>query len=206
MSLVKRGILRYSELVKVYFMASPRLVVKQAGIYGRIYEVLAENNKMLGEEVIDWSKKDKVEEVYKEKEKSVGVGYKKAVEKLKKADILVMEVSGHSMSMGFLVAKAMEMGKGVIALHKEANKSFFLRGIKGAKFILVEYNRENLEEKLREALEEAKKNIEVRFNFFVTPKILNYLDWVSLKRRIPKSVFLRNLIEKEIKKDKEFRG
>jgi hypothetical protein len=46
----------------------------------------------------------------------------------------------------------------------------------------------------------------VRFNFFVSPKILTYLDWVGQKRMIPKSVFLRNLIEREMKKDRDFKG
>jgi len=54
-------------------------------------------------------------------------------------------------------------------------------------------------------LEEAKRRMDVRFNFFVSPKILAYLDWVAQKRMVPRSVFLRNLIEKEMKKDKGFR-
>jgi len=55
-------------------------------------------------------------------------------------------------------------------------------------------------------MELANKNIDVRFNFFVSPKIISYLDWVSKNRMVPRSVFLRELIEKEMKKDKDFRG
>jgi hypothetical protein len=63
-----------------------------------------------------------------------------------------------------------------------------------------------MEKILWDSLKEAKCLIDMRFNFFVSPKILNYLDWVGHKRMIPKSVFLRNLIEREMKKDREFKG
>ena len=71
--------------------------------------------------------------------------------------------------------------------------------------MIVEYTEENIEETIREALNKIKDYSDVRFNFFVSPKILNYLDWIAQKRMIPRSVFLRNLIEREIKKDKEFK-
>jgi len=32
------------------------------------------------------------------------------------------------------------------------------------------------------------------------------LDWVAQKRMQPRSVFLRNLIDREMKKDKEFKA
>ena len=64
----------------------------------------------------------------------------------------------------------------------------------------------NVEKNILESMKKAKGLIDMRFNFFVSPKILNYLDWVGQKRMIPKSVFLRNLIEREMKKEKEFKG
>lgn len=62
----------------------------------------------------------------------------------------------------------------------------------------------NLDGILAKAVEDAMKHADVRFNFFVSPKILAYLDWVAQKRMIPRSVYLRNLIEKEMKKNKDF--
>jgi hypothetical protein len=72
--------------------------------------------------------------------------------------------------------------------------------------ILKEYRSDNMEKIIWDSLKEAKGLIDMRFNFFVSPKILNYLDWIGRKRMIPKSVFLRNLIEREMKKEKEFKG
>ena len=79
----------------------------------------------------------------------------------------------------------------------------FLLGLKSEKVIWVEYNDNNLKEVLTEALVKAKDQSDVRFNFFVSPKILNYLDWIAKKRMTPRSVFLRDLIEKEMKKDED---
>ena len=80
-----------------------------------------------------------------------------------------------------------------------------LEGRKDEKLQMVAYTLNNLRGLLDKALDEARKKMDVRFNFFVSPKILVYLDWVAKKRMIHRSVFLRNLIEREMKKDKEFR-
>jgi hypothetical protein len=117
-----------------------------------------------------------------------------------------MEVSGHSMSMGYLISNALEMNKPVIALHNKEHTPVFIKGINDSRLIISEYDKENVEQVIKEALNKANSLIDVRFNFFINPKILNYLDWIAQKRMLPRSVFLRNLIEREMKKDKEFRG
>jgi len=191
--------------MKIFFVASPRLVVKEPDLYRGIHNYLAKDNVMLSSKLLEWTDKKAVEAVYDEKALKSGGGYKKALETLKKADVIMMEVSGHSFSMGFIVSKALDLCKPVVAFYKKGSKSFFLSGINDPKFKLIEYTCQNINEMLDLAVEEVKKGIDVRFNFFVSPKILNYLDWVAQKRMIPRSVFLRNLIEREIKKDKEFK-
>jgi len=131
--------------------------------------------------------------------------YEESMKCINKADLMVMEVSGHSMSMGYLISKALEMNKPVIALYTVDHKPVFIKGIVNPKLILVEYTKDSLEKVMDEAFKKAKGLIDMRFNFFVSPKILTYLDWVAQRRMVPKSVFLRNLIEREMKKEKEFR-
>jgi hypothetical protein len=109
------------------------------------------------------------------------------------------------MSAGYLIAQALEMNKPVIALYKADVKPIFIGGIVDQKLFLVEYNNENVEEVIKTTLKKVAALVDVRFNFFVSPKILTYLDWVTQKRMIPKSVFLRNLIEREMKKEKDFK-
>jgi hypothetical protein len=100
---------------------------------------------------------------------------------------------------------ALEKNKPVIGLHLIGREPILFKGMKNTKIKWIQYTSENLRQLLLDAIEEAKRNIDVRFNFFVSPKILAYLDWVAQKRMIPRSVFLRNLIEREMKKDKEFK-
>jgi hypothetical protein len=191
--------------MKIYFVASPRLVIKEPGLYREIHSYLAKDNVMLSDKLMKWSDKKTIEELYEERKDNLTSGFKKTIETLKKADVVMMEVSGHSLSMGFLVSKSLDLCKPIIAFYKKGTRPFFLSGIDDPRFKLMEYNEKNVCEVLDLAVEEAKKVIDVRFNFFVSPKILTYLDWVAQKRMIPRSVFLRNLIEREMKKDKEFK-
>jgi hypothetical protein len=193
------------DIMKIYFIASSRLVDKEPGLYRQMYETIAQDHKMLSDKVLSWIKagvKDITEASLKVKREN----YEQAVKCVKKSDIVVMEVSGHSMSMGYLIGLALEACKPVVALHKSAHSPVFIKGILDPKLLIREYNAKNLEEVIKESMKKASNLIDVRFNFFVSPKILNYLDWVSQKKMVPRSVFLRNLIEKQIKKDREFKG
>jgi len=174
-------------------MASPRAVEKNPKLYETIYKSLKKSNKVVDTFVLKWISKG-----FSEMSE-----YSEAVEKVKKSDVVVVEVSGHSMSLGYLVGKALEMNKPVVALFEEGNKLLFLKWMKNDKLIFCPYNR-NINTVLNVALKKAEKLVDVRFNFFVSSSILNYLDWVANKKMLPRSVFLRNLIEKEMKKDKEY--
>ena len=104
-----------------------------------------------------------------------------------------------------MVNFALENGKVVILLTQNKSLPTIFRTIQSDKLITVVYDATSVEKSLREALEKAREVSDVRFNFFVSPKILSYLDWVAKHRMIPRSVFLRDLIEREMRKDKGFR-
>lgn len=191
--------------MQVYFVASSRLVAKDIDLYSRIYKTISSEHKMVSDKVLKWIKggiKDLSQESIETKKEN----YLHVIKCIKKADIVVMEISGHSVSMGFILSKAMEENKPVIAMYTSEMDPVFVKGIVHSKLILAEYKKENLEQVIFEAINKAKCLVDMRFNFFVSPQILNYLDWVGQKRMIPKSVFLRHLIEREMKKDREFKG
>lgn len=190
--------------MKIYFIASSRLVAINPKLYTKMYNFLASDSKMISDKVMKWIKMG-VKDISGAPLKVKKENYIQSIDSVKKADVIVMEVTGHSMSMGYLISKALEMNKPVIALHKKEHMPVFIKGISDPKLIICEYNEENVDQVMKEALVKANGLIDVRFNFFVNSKILNYLDWVSQKRMIPRSVFLRNLIEHEMKKDKEFK-
>ena len=79
-----------------------------------------------------------------------------------------------------------------------------LRDEGGDLLLLAPYNDGNLETVLADALDYASSHQDVRFNFFISPAIGNYLDWISKEKKIPRSVYLRNLIEKDMEENEEY--
>jgi hypothetical protein len=131
--------------------------------------------------------------------------YKTMIHNIDKADISIFEATFPStLHIGHEITIALEKGKPVIVLYLEGKEPILFKGLKDSRVIWVEYNSTNLAKKLHEALIEAKRNSDVRFNFFVSPKILSYLDWIAKNRMVPRAVFLRTLIEREMKKDHGF--
>jgi len=190
--------------MQVYFIASSRLVAKDADFYGKMYKFISADYKMVSDKVWRWSKLG-IKDLDKAPLQVKKENYEQTMKCVNKADLIIVEVSGHSMSIGYLLSKALEMNKPIIALYTSEHRPVFIKGISNPKLILAEYEKDNFEKVVAEAIKKAKGLIDMRFNFFVSPKILNYLDWVGQKRMIPKSVFLRNLIEREMKKDKDFK-
>jgi hypothetical protein len=196
--------------MKIYLVASPRIVFEDPEVFRKIHRHLAKDHKMLSEMLLKWTdpnkKEKKADEVLTVSHEEMIKKVKQSVETLKKADVVIMEISGHSMSMGYLTAKALEFGKPVIYIQKETSQPHWMEGLDDPKLSNYKYTDENVTEILDKAIAKAKDLIDVRFNFFVSPKILNYLDWVSQKRMEPRAVFLRSIIEKEMKREKEFKG
>jgi hypothetical protein len=132
--------------------------------------------------------------------------YKDAIKGINSADIVILEITTHSLAMGFVMQQALNSGKPVIALYIDGSKPAFALSVQNEKLLLVEYNDENLEKELKIALENAEEQIDVRFNFFISPAIGSYLDWISKVKKIPRSVYLRALIEHEMRENKEYQN
>jgi len=188
--------------MKVYFGTSPRIKEADPKLVEGIYDVLV---KLGCKHTSTWVKGVTSKGFYELSDVDLDEHHRKTVLAIKSAEICIFEVSNHSLSVGYLINLALENGKTVILLTNNDKLPIIFRTIKSDKLIRVVYDKNNIKEKLADALEKAKNVSDVRFNFFVSPKILNYLDWVAQKRMIPRSVFLRNLIEREMKKEKDFK-
>lgn len=189
--------------MKVYFGTSPKIREINPELVDRVYDLI---QKMGHSHTSKWIKGVSSAEFGKLNANELDEHHKKTVLAIKKADVCIFEVSSHSLSVGYLVNLSLENGKVVVLLTQGAELPTIFRAIKSDKLITASYNDKNIENVLVSVFTKAKSVTDVRFNFFVSPKILNYLDWVAQKRMIPRSVFLRNLIEREMRKDKEFKG
>jgi len=121
--------------------------------------------------------------------------HKLLLERIHMADILIYECSFQSFSIGFLIEKALELDKPVIGLCLENHVPNFLLGLESVKFQLVEYNKETLPSALKAAIKKASFHTDKRFNFYISPDMLAYLNVVTKKQSITKSTFIRNLIQ-----------
>lgn len=188
--------------MKIYFSAS-RFYREQ---YAENYQKIVDALKKGGGEVVDNSKTKTLDGSFQVSDSERTGLYKSMLKSIDKADLCVFEASYPStLHIGHEITLALGKSKPTIVLYTKGHEPILFKGISEQKIYWIEYDSENLAVKLDEAVEQAKKEVDVRFNFFVSPKILAYLDWVAEKRMIPRSVFLRNLIEKEMRKDKGFR-
>lgn len=128
--------------------------------------------------------------------------YNRKMTTLKKADICIFEVSKHSLGIGYMIQRALEEGKPTILLYLKGNEPFFLEGDENERLMSYSYEDNTIEKVVEKALNEADELRDKRFNFFISPKLLRYLDKVGKEQRITKSVFIRNLILEHMRKYK----
>ncbi len=189
--------------MKVYFSASRFYRDK----YREIYLTIADQLREQKYEILDRANIDPAIDPKKVSEKEKVQLHKDFVKALDSCDFSVFEASYPStIHIGHEITLAIQKGKPVIVLYGDTGdkEPLMFKGLGGEKVIWVEYGAFNLKTKLQRAIEKAKKMQDVRFNFFISPRQLEYLDWLSKKKMIPRAVFLRDLIEKEMKRDKDY--
>ena len=188
--------------MRIYFTASITAMDKYRVHYEKIieylrregYDVQADHILKAELEVREHQDDEQKVNYYRNFLKSVGV-----------SDIVVAEASYPStVHIGHEISIALGKGKPVIVLYLKGKEPIFLKGITNDKLLMVEYTLETLESELKYVLEEAKEGMDVRFNFFVSPKIVAFLDWVAKKKKMPRAVYLRRLIEEDMGKNKDF--
>jgi hypothetical protein len=181
--------------MKIFFTASQRGKKQFGQMYKKIQlYIQSQKYKLLDDDIFT----EEPNQLYKASELSnheVQVDfYHKKINTIKDADICIFEVSTHSLSIGFVIQKALEFYKPTIVLYMKGYIPHFLSGVENEKIILKEYGMETLEKQLQEALQEALGLRDKRFNFFITPNLLAYLESTSKSEGITKSTFIRNLI------------
>ncbi len=188
--------------MKVYFTASLRGKKNKNLDYSRVFKIIEDLGHQHVDDLVISGNTSKFYEGTHEDQANL---YKKALDNIKNCDLVVLEVSVPSLSMGFLLLKALEASKPVIALYKSGYSPYFALGIDDERLQVVDYTDGNLEEELKSSIEIAQEKADVRFNFFISPRIGNYLDWISKVKKIPRSVYLRALIDKEIDLNEEYK-
>lgn len=191
--------------MKVFFHAQLRGPENYLTIYRKIYKVIEEQGYQHTSNIINSIDPKKFVNQMDSFEHSKRMNmYATYIRNIKLSDIIVVEVSLASFTAGFLIHEALIDNKPIVALYLEGNDPYHLLNMNTDKLQLVEYNTSNIREKLQKAFDLAKKQIDIRFNFFIPPEIISYLDWISAEMRISKSTYIRDVIVKDMKKNKQY--
>jgi hypothetical protein len=181
--------------MKVIFTASLRGKKYFEDQYKQLFQAI---NELGYENIADDLMKPSTNKVYMDlleggREANIAL-YKKKIEDIQKADICVFECSAHSLSVGFVVQKSLELSKPTVVLYYKNNDPEFLEGVDDEKLIIRSYDDTNYKEVIKEALTEAENQRDKRFNFFISPYLLNFLNRAAKDQGVTKSTFIRNLI------------
>lgn len=129
---------------------------------------------------------------------------KKLSQLKKQADVVLIEASTPSFGVGQEIAEALSDNKQVIVMHLPNKKPHILINQGHDVLYFAEYTQDKLRQVLDEYVEYAKEHSDTRFNFFISPQIGSYLDWISRHKKIPRAVYLRQLIEVDMRSNKSF--
>lgn len=115
-------------------------------------------------------------------------------------DCVIAETSFPSISVGYEISLALKVGKPVLVIYSKGDPPSLLAYHNDEKLMCEKYSLANVSEVLESFLHFVHEKSDLRFTFFITPRIASYLDSVAKEEKLPKSVYLRKLIEEDMKK------
>ncbi len=181
--------------MNIYFTASARSKINYSPNLTQVFRSI----ERLGHTNLDdFVIKVDDKKLYDGKSFKIETIYKNAIRLVTLSDIIILEVSEPSISMGYVLNTALELGKPVILLHVKNKYPIFVSGITNQNLQVIEYSLSNLHIQLSTALSCATTTKFTRFNFFLSPLHDNHLTKMARIHHVPKSVYLRELIENDI--------
>lgn len=188
-------ILDYNTAMNVYFTAS--IVGKKHLLnnYLKIIEILKKNGcQVQSDHIINASEEGiRMETV----EKRVAF-HKKLESWINTCDFMVAEVSFPSISVGYEISMALHKGKSVLVLFSDGDRPSLISSDCEDRLVCEKYDASNLKETLEDFLKYAEGSGDGRFTFYITSEMAGHLDKMAKKERVPKAVYLRKLLQKDI--------
>lgn len=129
--------------------------------------------------------------------------FEKTIKGIKEADATIFECSTPSLGIGFQIEKSLDYNKPTIILYYKDNIPHFISGTDHDKLLIYGYDEKNIDRVVTNAIEEARHATDKRFNFFINPTLLSYLEEESTQLSLTKSAFIRSLILDHQKKHKK---
>ena len=187
--------------MKVYFDASPRRLDEYKNKYKQIVEILEDlGHEMTSRWILDFD-----ESFYDMPRKEWSQHYRKIMGEVERADVVVVDISVSSTSIGQIIQYSLMAKKPVVVLRDHHVEShLFLEGAGDveSKLIVVEYDLSNVEKKLKEAFLYVEEwMMESRFTLIVDGETRRLLD-DAVERGESRSDYIRRLIRDDVRKMK----
>jgi len=110
------------------------------------------------------------------------------------ADFMVVEASFPSISVGYEIALALHRAKPVLVLYCEGDPPSLITDNEEDHLACEKYTPTTLPSIVNDFVNYVRGGSDTRFTFFITSEIAAHLEKMAKKHKIPKSVYLRNII------------
>jgi hypothetical protein len=183
--------------MNIYFTASIVGKKYHQANYQRIVRILTEQgNTVQSDHVLKTTESD----IHMETKAQRLAYHDKLEHWINACDCVIVETTFPSISVGYEISMAIHRGKPVLILYSEGDPPSLLSETHEEKLICQKYSPNTLKETIDDFLTYVQGNADMRFTFFITSSIATFLNRVSTKQKIPKSVYIRNLILQDMAK------
>lgn len=114
------------------------------------------------------------------------------------ADFMVADVTYPSVSVGYEISQALRLNKPVLVFYDKNGPPSLIRFHENEALVTEKYDLKTYKESIEHFLRTMEGKTETKFIFLITPKIAEFLNNIALKEKIPRSVYLRKLIERDM--------
>lgn len=184
--------------MKAYFTAS--IVGKRWHLpyYKKIVEILKSYEiDVIADHILNVNEAD-----IQMQSKDIRLAFHNRLEKwINSADFMVVESSFPSISVGYEISLAMFRDKPILVLYREGDPPSLFAYHKNEKLVVEKYTDATLKPIIEDFINFAHSGADHRFTFFITSQIARYLEDMARKKKMPKSVYLRHLIEQDMAKN-----
>lgn len=179
--------------LNAFLSTSSKLAKENADVIKTIAKVLKNQGYHI---TWEWFRKNKNNEINI---------YKKAIEAIKKSDLIIAEISIPSTGVGQQIALAYSWNIPVLCLYNKKisakeQKSKFTLGNQNNLITTKSYDLKNIDIVVRNSINFIKKEKFTKFNFISTPELNTYLNFESEKNDMSKSQYLRHIIRNYMQK------
>lgn len=183
--------------MKIYLNLSGRSQENQIALLKKSQAYLQD----LGHEIVhDYFSPDNFEEFYQPTSQHIQHIFNSANDLIQSSDVVVLETSTPSVTIGYQIFQALKYEKNIICFHTKGNKQLFIEGIDDERFQLWEYSDKNYKKIIDVALDNLFFENDVRYNIMLSKKMNEYLNDLSKRNKKPKSVYIRDLIRRDMDK------